>query len=209
MEVFNEHVVRRLDRKEPLLVETLVLQLQARYGILCYLGGTSYAFVHRTFFEYFCALAWKYALENDDIREKDLNKMFLAHANDPTWNEVLILLCGMIQSKRLTTSLELLASKNTILAGKCVEQLLNRRASAGAVSEVRDRFTWSIKNATDSFFRHEINIQKYSTILNLFVRLWPDNEARIFIEELLRIRRRGPGHRCELILALVRTWPVN
>ena len=33
----------------------LVEQLRTRNFILCYLGADSYAFVHRTFLEYFCA----------------------------------------------------------------------------------------------------------------------------------------------------------
>src|SRR4028118_1675969 len=33
----------------------LIEQLRSRNFILCYLGADSYAFVHRTFLEYFCA----------------------------------------------------------------------------------------------------------------------------------------------------------
>jgi predicted NACHT family NTPase len=68
---------------------------------LCFLGADYYAFVHRTFLEYFCA--WEFVWQFEKERTIDLEflkqKVFRTHYQDESWHEVLRLICGMIDSK--------------------------------------------------------------------------------------------------------------
>lgn len=96
------------------MARKLVDQLRERNFILCYLGGDSYAFVHRTFLEYFCASAivirFRQKLSMDFLKDE----VFGAHWKEETWHEVLCLIAGMIAD----TSVE--------QAGKIIEYLLNQ-----------------------------------------------------------------------------------
>src|SRR6185295_14120892 len=56
--ILRDYLKDKLGFTQPhALARALVDQLRERNFILCYLGGDSYAFVHRTFLEYFCASA--------------------------------------------------------------------------------------------------------------------------------------------------------
>ena len=54
--LLQDYLKDTLNVSQPLgVARALVDQLRQRNFILCYLGGDSYAFVHRTFLEFFCA----------------------------------------------------------------------------------------------------------------------------------------------------------
>ena len=48
------------------IARALIEQLRSRNFILCYVGGDFYAFVHRTFLEYFCA--WEFVWQFEKAR---------------------------------------------------------------------------------------------------------------------------------------------
>ena len=53
--LLQDYLKDTLNVSQPLgVARALVDQLRQRNFILCYLGGDSYAFVHRTFLEFFC-----------------------------------------------------------------------------------------------------------------------------------------------------------
>lgn len=74
----------------------LVEQLRERNFILCHLGADKYAFVHRTFLEYFCAAALvRQALKEDSSLEFLKTEVFGKRWPDESWHEVLRLIAGM------------------------------------------------------------------------------------------------------------------
>jgi hypothetical protein len=98
----------------------LVKQLRERNFILCFLGGNSYAFVHRTFLEYFCAAEYVHQFEKKrSLSLDDLLALYDAHCREDDWQEVLRLICGQVDEQ---------------FAGKIIERLIKL-----VVSEKRDR----------------------------------------------------------------------
>jgi HEAT repeat protein len=79
----------------------LIQQLRSRNFILCDRGADFYGFIHRTFLEYFCAVEIVQRFEKqrtltfEQLRDEVLGQ----HWQDETWNEVLRLICGMIDAK--------------------------------------------------------------------------------------------------------------
>ena len=77
--------------------KAVVKQLRNRNFILCFLGAESYAYVHRTFLEYFCALEIVHRF--NVAKTLDLNgliSLFETHCDDDDWREVFRLICGQI-----------------------------------------------------------------------------------------------------------------
>jgi len=70
--------------------------LEERHGILCFWGSDWYAFMHRTFLEYFCATAIKDMWVRRDLTEADLVKLFVDQGFDPSWSKVLVMTSGLI-----------------------------------------------------------------------------------------------------------------
>jgi predicted NACHT family NTPase len=82
----------RADRAARALIE----HLRGRNFMLCSVG-VCYAFVHRTFLEYFCALEIRERFQTDQtLSIEQLKIEIFAHWSDETWHEVLCLLAGMI-----------------------------------------------------------------------------------------------------------------
>jgi len=79
----------------------LIQQLRERNFILCYRGADIYGFVHRTFLEYFCAfeIVQRFEKTRELSFEELRDDVFGKHWQDETWNEVLRLICGMIDPK--------------------------------------------------------------------------------------------------------------
>ena len=92
------------------VARALVEQLRARNFILCYLGASSYAFVHRTFLEYFCAAETVHQFNvAKTLDEPKLIKLFDKHCRDDDWREVLRLICGQIDEAFVGRIIEHLA----------------------------------------------------------------------------------------------------
>ena len=78
----------------------LVRQLRERNFILCFVGADSYAFVHRTFLEYFCAADIVQRFNVEQSLDLDaLKALFAQHASDENWREVLRLICAQIDEQ--------------------------------------------------------------------------------------------------------------
>lgn len=100
----------------------VVKQLRERNFILCFIGANSYAFVHRTFLEYFCAADIVYKFNHQRaLNIEDLIGIFDAHYADDAWREVLRLICGQIDEQ---------------FVGQIVEYLINKT----------DLYTWDKKS---------------------------------------------------------------
>ena len=76
---------------------TVVDHLRLRNFILCFVGADSYAFVHRTFLEYFCAAEFVHRFNIAKTLDIDgLIALFDEHCRQDEWREVLRLICGQI-----------------------------------------------------------------------------------------------------------------
>ena len=79
------------------LRRTWIWMLRECNSTLGYLGDHQYAFVHRTFLEYFCARDLKYRLEKTlTLGIEGLRDVFQERWKHKEWEGVLRLLCGMI-----------------------------------------------------------------------------------------------------------------
>ena len=93
------------------VVEDLIAMLRERNFMLAYVGDDQYAFVHRTFLEYFCARDLKYQLEKTStLPIEALQGLFREKWKRDEWQEILRLLCGLIGAE---------------FVGRCVSELLN------------------------------------------------------------------------------------
>lgn len=97
------------------VARALVEQLRARNFILCYLGADSYAFVHRTFLEYFCAADIVHQFNVAKTLDlQGLIDLFDDHCRDDDWNEVLRLICGQIDEPFVGHIVEHLATRTDL-----------------------------------------------------------------------------------------------
>ncbi|MEG4066617.1 HEAT repeat domain-containing protein, partial [Microcoleus sp. Pol11C2] len=129
----------------------MVDQLRDRNFILCFLGGYNedyFAFVHRTFLEYFCA--WEFVRQFEKQKTLDLDgliEVFREHWRDESWHEVLRLMAGMLDARFTGKILEYLIGENgeaekfsnLFLAAQCVSEVRNRNEIAAIARNLRDR----------------------------------------------------------------------
>ncbi|WYL92882.1 MAG: HEAT repeat domain-containing protein [Gloeotrichia echinulata IR180] len=124
---------------EPSNVAKLMInQLRERNFILCLLGADDYAFVHRTFLEYFCAseFVWQFEKERSITLEYLKNRVFGKHWQDEYWHEILRLIAGMLDVTFTGEIIDYLISQtgeeekfnNLFLAAKCLSEVRNRMA---------------------------------------------------------------------------------
>ncbi len=122
----------------------MIHQLRTRNFMLCFLGADYYAFVHRTFLEYFCAWAfiWQFEKERKISLEELKTEVFGKHWQDETWHEVLRLIVGMIEPQFAGEIIDYLIQKdgeeekytNIFLAVDCLGEVRNRSAIASTAN---------------------------------------------------------------------------
>jgi predicted NACHT family NTPase len=129
-------------------VRALIGQLRGRNFMLSFVGSGRHAFVHRTFLEYFCALAVRDQFQvQHTLTLEQLKGEIFGHWQDETWHEVLTLLAGMIAPRFLKEVLEWLlrqpdpdhSCKAIFLAARCVGEVRNRKDLDGLDSEILQR----------------------------------------------------------------------
>ncbi|QHG15097.1 HEAT repeat domain-containing protein [Nostoc sp. ATCC 53789] len=127
----------------------MINQLRTRNFMLCFLGADYYAFVHRTFLEYFCAseFVWQFKETQTLTIEQLKNEVFGKHWQDESWHEVLLLIAGMIESKFVGEILDYLMMQNgeeekfvnLFLAAKCLVEVRNRLAIASTAIQLLNK----------------------------------------------------------------------
>jgi len=113
-----------------IIARALVRELRTRNFILCFVGGEYYAFVHRTFLEFFCAwsFVWQFKEKQDISIDGLKDDVFGKHWRDEKWHEILRLIAGMIDVKFVGEIISYLMEQdgeeekfmNLFLAGKCL-----------------------------------------------------------------------------------------
>ncbi len=132
---------------EPMVsARKLMKPLTSRSFILCFKGGESYGFVHRTFLEYFCA--WYFVDEFETKQTKfiqDLqNEVFGKHWRNPSWHEVLSLIVGMVDERFAGEIIDCLIQQdgssdgfmNLFLAEQCLSNVRNPRLIKPTTTEL-------------------------------------------------------------------------
>ncbi|MBN3940406.1 HEAT repeat domain-containing protein [Nostoc sp. NMS9] len=169
----------------------LMKQLRDRNFILCFLGADYYAFVHRTFLEYFCAweFVWQFEKERSITIEYLKTEVFGKHWQDETWHEVLLLVAGMIEAKFVGEILEYLMVQdgeeekfiNLFLAAKCLAEVRNRSVIVSVanklLNELQDLtkydlwYYYSLRDNEETKLVQEVRTQAVATI----AAIWKDN----------------------------------
>ena len=128
------------------VARVIINQLRTRNFMLCFVGADYYAFVHRTFLEYFCAweFVWQFKETQTLTIEELKNEVFGKHWQDESWHEVLLLIAGMIEPRFVGEILEYLMVQdgeeekfvNLFLAAKCLVEVRNRSAIASTATKL-------------------------------------------------------------------------
>gem|GEM_PF-190667 len=150
--ILKDYLKTTLESSNPLAAARAIMnQLRERNFILCFIGGDRYAFVHRTFLEYFCASAIvdrfhrKQSMTFDQLRDDIFGK----HWNQETWHEVLCLIAGQIDEVFIQKIIDYLLDQkdrdftfhHLFLAARCCQEARNPRA----LGETRKRICLALK----------------------------------------------------------------
>ncbi|WP_413167327.1 NACHT domain-containing protein [Capilliphycus salinus ALCB114379] len=132
LELILTEYLRDIVSEPRTIARALIEQLRTRNFILCYVGSDFYAFVHRTFLEYFCAweFVWQFEKERS-LTEDELVQVYAEHWREETWHEVLRLMAGMLDAKFIGKVLEYLMAldgeadkfMNLFLAAECLAEV--------------------------------------------------------------------------------------
>jgi len=168
----------------------LIEQLRSRNFILCFLGGDSYGFVHRTFLEYFCA--WEYVWQFKETQTLSIEQLktevFGKHWQDESWHEVLRLIAGMIDPRFTAQIIDYL-----IVQDGEGEKFSNLFLAAECLSEVRN--ISGIATTADKLLELLKGLTKYD--LNYYYE--PYGEEVVLVLEI----------RTQAVAAVAKTWQDN
>jgi GTPase SAR1 family protein len=118
---------------------TLVDQLRLRNFIVCFVGADSYAFVHRTFLEYFCAADIVHRFNvSKSLSEDGLIALFKEHCGQDEWREVLRLICGQIGEQVVATIVDSLLDEVDVGAWNGHGYLYELGLALAVMTEVRN-----------------------------------------------------------------------
>lgn len=184
---------------EPRAIATrLIAQLRERNFVLCLLGNDYFAFVHRTFLEFYTAwaLAWKFEKERSLTFEELRRHTFVEQWHNEAWHEVLALLASRLDPKFSVPLINGLLDtvdpdggyRNVFLAAKCYSDL---RKSA-----VLEQLTIRLRSVLNELVRFKVSPHHFSyrlpkfdpsqtgaQALRAFVSCWPDAETSQWLRE--------------------------
>lgn len=172
----------------------LINQLRDRNFILCHAGDNYYAFVHRTFLEYFCAEAFRIQFEKEKslTLEELKTEVYGKHWQDEAWHEVLNLIAGAIDAKFVGEIIEYLWKQTKpFVAADYLLEVKNRNL----IKSVDTYLFEEIKHLT----KHGRNKWVRSPAIKTLARVWEDNsEVKSHIKSILQ----SPEHPVVLEAAL-------
>ncbi|NEN98053.1 MAG: NACHT domain-containing protein [Moorea sp. SIO3I7] len=165
------------------VAKVMINQLRTRNFILCFMGADYYAFVHRTFLEYFCA--WEFVRKFEKKQEISLEQLktevFGKHYKDESWREVLQLIVGMIDYKKAGEIIDYLMAQdgegykfnNLFLAGDCLSEVRNRYEIKSTDTELLNCFKDFIDDGQNSTRFNDSDILTKTVIA--VATHWPDH----------------------------------
>ncbi len=172
------------------IARLMIKQLRERNFILCYLGADNYAFVHRTFLEYFAAwsFVWKFEKTQTLTFEELRDQTFAAHWPEESWREVLRLIAGMLETTFVDKIIAFLLSQsgknhkfaNIFLAADCLSEVRKRTEIQTTSKQVLKAVQALVKFDLDYYYEpyeeetalvKEIRIKAVTTVSTV----WADN----------------------------------
>jgi predicted NACHT family NTPase len=188
--ILTEYLRGIVEKVEPRMVaRQMIYQLRYRNFILCYLGADSYAFVHRTFLEYFCAweFVWQFEKEKTLTIEQLISKVFAPHWQDESWHEVFQLISGMIDAKFIVRIIDYLLGQtidrrafldenkrqkkeglsNLLLSVNCFMEVRNKQAVDSTASLLMKKLQDEIEQEYPYKFNQETAITLTSLVANI------------------------------------------
>ncbi|WP_066613223.1 HEAT repeat domain-containing protein [Scytonema hofmannii] len=152
--ILTSYLQKRKVNDSTNVANLIIQQLRERNFILCFLGAEYYAFVHRTFLEYFCATEYVWQFEEErSITLKELKTdIFSKYWQDESWHEVLRLIAGMLSAKFIGEIIDELIEKNgeaqkfsnLFLAAQCFAEVKDSES----ISSTATRLLEQIKKLT-------------------------------------------------------------
>ena len=163
----------------------MIEQLRTRNFILCDIGSNYYAFVHRTFLEYFCAWSyiWKFKETHHLSIEQIKTDVFGNHWQDESWHEVLRLIAEMLETEFVGEIIEYLMEQdgelanfaNLFLAADCLEEVRNRKSIktlADRLLEELKQLAQQIRQLTQNYEDRDLNQKLSAKVINAIANNW-------------------------------------
>ncbi|MEM8642183.1 MAG: NACHT domain-containing protein, partial [Cyanobacteria bacterium P01_G01_bin.54] len=155
------------------IARIMIEQLRGRNFILCDLGANSYAFIHRTFLEYFCAKEFSERFNQRGLEQgmtiEELENVFRKHWQDKSWHEVLRLITGMVErdfalelvNELMTQDGEAHQFENLFLAVDCVSEIRDRDPDDTRIQSLKAEIQALVRdNKIDYFLQENRSINK-------------------------------------------------
>ena len=213
------------------MAKALIQQLRTRNFILCFVGAEYYAFVHRTFLEFFCAWSFVWDFKETQSLEIDelINDVLGKHWRDEKWHEVLRLIVGMIDVTFVGDIISYLMDQdgeeekfaNLFLAGNCLFELRSRQS----IGNVEEQLLNRLKDLTgydvgyyyepdlidiDSIEIYEKNLALVDEIRTQAVEVvattWRDNQLTYTWLKQRVVSDENPGVREEAVRQIATGW---
>ena len=167
----------------------LIAQLRGRNFMLCSVGVGNYAFVHRTFLEYFCACEIAHRFEKEKTLDiEGLKSEVFRHWNDPTWQEVLCLLVGSIAPRFASELISWLldqidvdnTSGNILFAARCIGEVRHRDSLSEIENKVRKQVENLLYLKPEGFLSemHQVVLDVRVKAIRALSRVWPTASTR-------------------------------
>ena len=184
----------------PFAAFEIVERLHDHHGVLSFLGGSSYAFAHLAFLEYFCARRVFTFVEDDEWDNTALQHWFARRALQPAWDDVLTLVCGIVSSAVVGPCLSALVDAgHVMLAARCVEQLRDRAKAEPHVDKVRKELLFRAlrcaRDDTNGMLLEECSVAAST---------WHDDATRNAMLEAARSEARTDDR---AVWTLLKFWP--
>jgi len=151
IEVYLQNRYQKDSSDSKKIAVSIIDQLRRVNFILCLYGADFYGFVHRTFLEYFCAMDVVQKFDNHALNIETLKlNYFEKYWEDPTWHEVLSLVCGMkekfaddiIKCLMQVYNPQYFGNRpplNIVLAIKCLSEVRNPNAIGETAKKLLER----------------------------------------------------------------------
>jgi hypothetical protein len=154
--ILTDYLRGIVEKGEPRMVaRRMIDQLRTRNFILCDLGADSYAFVHRTFLEYFCAweFIWQFK-ETQTLTAAQLkNDVFASHWQDESWHEVLRLISGMIDAKFVADMIDYLLAQQVDKSIYSQRETLVQQRTRGRKTALNSTRRKNLKRRNDEWIQ--------------------------------------------------------
>src|SRR5579871_183209 len=207
----------RAVRTPKIVAEKIVDALAERDFMLCFIGDAQFAFVHRTFLEYFCAREFTQHLANAAGKDELLD-VFRTRWLDDSWHEVIRLVCSMVGPdlaselirEMLKGASETRGWQAVFLASECVAEVRHAGRVEGLKLEIKERLVklLDFHAATESFeVRDDADGESVSVrrgALDRIVHFWVEDGTRLILQKA--VRNQYWKIRFRAVEAMVKHW---